>query len=244
MNFKPLIFSGIALLGACTSALIGPYSFTYTPIQTNDFEIATWQHITTASDPIHIYIEGDGYAFNRSGQPTRDPTPRKHLVRNLASKDTSPNVVYMGRPCQYIRGKNCDTTDWTDGRFSKQIIDNMSQAIKSVAKGRPIILVGYSGGAMVSGLVIKQHPELNIKKWITIAGVLNHKDWTKYFNDKPLSKSLNMNGLPQVSQIHYIAEHDSVVPNSLSRKWVSASRLTVIPNAKHDYFPKLDINFK
>ncbi len=243
MNSKNIVLCSTIVLTACTGALVDPYSFTYIPVSGGDFEIATWQHVTNASTPIHIYIEGDGYAFNTHGQPTRDPTPRKHIVRKMAGDDTSPNVVYMARPCQYIHGKNCDTSDWTDGRFSQNVLDSMHTAIKTIAKGRPIILIGYSGGAMISGLLIKQHPELNVKKWITVAGVLNHQEWTNYFNDTPLSQSLNLNGLPHISQIHYIAENDTVVPNSLSRKWIPASSLVVIENAKHDSFPALNINF-
>ncbi len=244
MNSRYYILCGLVLLTACTSTLVGPYSFTYTPIQTKTFEIATWQHITNASSPIHIYIEGDGYAFNKKGHPTKNPTPRKFLVRNLASKDNSPNVVYMARPCQYIQSDNCDVSDWTDGRFSKDVLDAMYTAVKSVAKGRPIILIGYSGGAMISGLLINRYPDLKIKKWITIAGVLNHTDWTNHFKDNPLKKSLNLTTLPKVSQIHYIAKDDKVVPNKLSYKWASKSNIFMIPNAKHDRFPNLEIDFK
>lgn len=243
MNFKHVILYSTFALCACTSALVGPYSFTYIPVQAGNFEIATWQHITNASSPVHIYIEGDGYAFDRKGQPTRDPTPRQFFMRNIASQDNSANIVYMGRPCQYIRNNSCDVSDWTDGRFSGEIIDSMHTAIKNISKGRPIILIGYSGGAMVSGLLIQKYPDLNVQKWITIAGVLNHRDWTKYFQDTPLKKSLNMTSLPNISQIHYIAKNDSVVPNKLSYKWAKKSDIVVIENARHDKFPNLELNF-
>ena len=232
------------VLGACTSALVGPYSFTYTPVQAGKFEIATWQLLTNASEPVHIYIEGDGYAFDKHGKPTRNPTPRQFLMRNLAGKDSGANVVYVGRPCQYVQNDNCDVTDWTSGRFSKDGVDSMYLAVKNVAKGRPVVLIGYSGGAMVSGLLIQRHPDLNVKKWITIAGVLNHKDWTKYFDDAPLDKSLNMTKLPDVSQVHYIARGDKVVPNKLSYKWIPKSKIVVVENAKHNRFPNIDLNFK
>ena len=243
MSSKKISLSALLGLTACTSVLIGPYSFTYTPIQTKEFEIATWQYLTNVSDPVHIYIEGDGYAFNRNGLPTNNPTPRTHLVRDMATKDEATNVVYMARPCQYIKSPNCDVNDWTDGRFSEAIVQSMYSAIKTIAKNRPIVLIGYSGGAMISGLLIQKHPDLNVQKWITVAGVLNHKDWTEYFNDTPLKKSLNMNVLPQISQVHYIADGDTVVPNELTRKWAKSSDIIVIKNAKHDSLHTLKINF-
>lgn len=236
-----LVFGGLC---ACTTMMIGPYDFTYIPVATDKFEIATWQHITSAAEPVHIYVEGDGYAFDKHGHPTRNPTPRKHFMRNLASRDSAKNVVYMARPCQYIRGENCDVADWTNGRFSSAIVDSMHSAIQTIAKGRPVILVGYSGGAMLTGLLIQKYPELNVEKWITIAGVLNHADWTEHFGDSPLDKSLNMNKLPQISQQHYIAKGDKVVPNELSYKWANSADIVVVENARHDYFPGLKLNLK
>ena len=197
----------------------------------------------TYANVVWAVIGGKTYAFDRKGQPTRDPTPRQFFMRNIASQDNSANIVYMGRPCQYIRNNSCDVSDWTDGRFSGEIIDSMHTAIKNISKGRPIILIGYSGGAMVSGLLIQKYPDLNVQKWITIAGVLNHRDWTKYFQDTPLKKSLNMTSLPNISQIHYIAKNDSVVPNKLSYKWAKKSDIVVIENARHDKFPNLELNF-
>lgn len=244
MNFKLISLCALCGLTACTSMLVGPYSFTYSPIQTKEFEIATWQSLVNASEPVHIYIEGDGYAFNRKGVPTGNPTPRSSFVRNLAARDEASNVVYMARPCQYIKSPGCDVSDWTDGRFSPDVLESMHAAIKTIAKNRPIILIGYSGGAMVSGLLIQKYPDLNVQKWITVAGVLNHKDWTEYFGDTPLNQSLNLNGLPHISQVHYIADGDKVVPNELTRRWAKASDIVVIKNAKHDSFRGLEIDFE
>ncbi|MBQ3039833.1 MAG: hypothetical protein IJD41_04725, partial [Alphaproteobacteria bacterium] len=84
---------------------------------------------------------------------------------------------------------------------------------------------------------------LNVQKWITIAGVLNHKEWTEYFNDSPLKKSLNLNKLPRISQTHYIADGDKVVPNELSRKWAKESDIVVIKDARHDSLRNLKIDF-
>lgn len=209
--------------------------FQYREISAGNYKIAAWERITDKKSPVHIYIEGDGRAFTASGRPTSDPTPRGKFVREMALCDENANVVYLARPCQFIMSDKCSVTDWTSGRFSTEIIESMTGAIKDIAKNMPIVLIGYSGGAMVSGLVINQHPELNIIRWVTVAGVLNHADWTNYFGDMPLDKSLDMRVLPNVPQVHYVGDSDNVVPMKLSAKWVGDD-LIVVQGATHDNF--------
>ena len=153
-----------------------------------DYQIAFWRRDTSDTAPIHIYIEGDGYAFDGHGRPTRDPTPHGHLVRNLAMSDSAPNVAYIARPCQFVMSDACNVHDWTDGRFSAQIIDVMTDAVRQIAGTRPIVLVGYSGGAYVAAQIISRNPDLDVRQWITVAGVLNHSEWTEYFGDAPLRR--------------------------------------------------------
>ena len=231
------------LLVACAGVnWVVPDGFQYVPIKTDSYEIATWQKIDNPKNNlIHIYIEGDGHAFDAYGQPTNDPTPRGTLMRDLAAADNFENVVYMARPCQFIMDDNCSESDWTDGRFSQKIIDAQSRAIKQIAKNKSVTLIGYSGGAMVSGLVIKQNPKLKVDKWITIAGVLNHKMWTEYFGDEPLMKSLNMETLQNVPQVHFVGGHDKVVPYDLAKNWANEENIKLIPNASHDDFEDLKI---
>lgn len=213
------------------------------PERADLYPIATIQNITDATSPVHIYIEGDGRSFNIRGRATSDPTPRSRFMRRMYAADKSPNVAYVARPCQFVMDKKCTDTDWTDGRFSATMVDSVAAAIKEIAGTRPVILVGFSGGAMISGLVIQNHRDINVKQWITIAGVLNHDDWTKYFGDTPLTQSLNLNTLPRVTQVHYVAQNDKTVPYSLSKKWIGKNKMTMIPNADHDSIPIMQLEF-
>ena len=233
----------VIFVSACVSTWRAPDDFLYAPIYAGQYDIVTYQRISDTTSPIHIYIEGDGNAFDAYGHPTSDPTPRGTFLRDLATRDTYPNIVYMARPCQYIRSTSCQTSDWTDGRFSEQIINAMATAVRTVAQHRPIILIGYSGGAMVSGLIINKNPDLNVIQWVTIAGVLNHTDWTSYFGDSPLSLSLNLDTLPNVPQTHYIASGDRVVPNHLSQQWTGGNNLVVVSGATHTDFSNIAISF-
>lgn len=228
----------------CAHHHIMQKTFEYKPINTDKFTLATWQKISNSNQPVHIYVEGDGHAFYTNGMPTANPTPRDSFVRDLATRDSSDNVAYIARPCQFIMGSNCDVSDWTNARFSKQVIDSLGNTIKQIANGRPVVLIGYSGGALATGLVIKQNTNINIKKWITIAGVLNHHDWTAYFGDAALDKSLDLKKLPNVPQVHYVGDKDTVVPIELSKKWIAPYEMIVIYGATHNDFPNLDIDFE
>lgn len=233
---------GIILLGLFLAGCVGTFNvsseFTYVPVRAGAYQIATWQKITNTDPvaPIYVFIEGDGHAFRTNGRPSSDPTPRGTFVRKLAMHANVDNVVYMARPCQFIMSSACTRHDWTDGRFSPAVVDGMADAISQVTTTHPIVLVGYSGGAMVSGLIIERHPEINAVRWITIAGVLNHAAWTAHFGDSPLRQSLDMATLPDIAQTHYVAEQDTVVPPELTRQIAKSSDIIVVPNARHDDF--------
>jgi len=233
----------LLLLSACAGAgWKAPDDFVLVPIKSGEYEIATWQKMNDPkNNTVHIYIEGDGRSFNAYGQPTSDPTPHGTFVRDLAMRDNFVNVVYVARPCQFIKTDSCNETDWTNGRFSQKIIDAESGVINQIGKGKKITMIGYSGGAMVSGLVIEQNPKLKIENWITIAGVLNHKKWTNYFGDEDLNESLNMTKLPNVPQIHFIGARDKTVPYELAKTWAKESDIKIVPNATHKDFDNLKI---
>ena len=119
----------------------------------------------------------------------------------------------------------------------------MRDVIRAVAgTDKPIVMIAHSGGALISGIIINENPDLNIRNWITVAGVLNHADWTSFFGDSPLARSQNMDMLPRVSGTHYAARGDIVVPNSLSIKWLGDDGVTILDGARHDKFPMLDFS--
>lgn len=236
--FRILVF---LCLAGCATMRADTDELSY--MHAGDFDIAFTQRITDTTAPIHIYIEGDGHAFNGHGLPTRDPTPRNMFMRHMAARDASPNVAYIARPCQFAMSPTCSVTDWTSGRFSARVIDAMADAVRTIAKNHPVILVGYSGGAMISGLIIERNPDIDVKKWITVAGVLNHAAWIEYFGDTPLSGSLSMDALPCVPMRHYVAARDTVVPKEITMAIAPAETVTIVPGATHNNFPNLELDF-
>lgn len=228
----------LLFLTGCTTIKI-PANFVYKETETRDFTLASWQKVTNPAAPYKIYIEGDGYAFNAQGKATQDPTPKGTLVRELAFGDNSPNVIYLARPCQYVQSPICSKRHWTTARFAPEVINAEYEAIKNIAGHNPIILVGFSGGAQIAGLVAAAKPGLNVKKIITIAGNLDHLAWTQHHNLPLLNESMNLESyrkqFAQLPQIHYVGSNDKVMPPVLIREFVDNDDLIIeVDGASHN----------
>ena len=208
-------------------------------INAGGYTLFSTYRIEQPGAPLKVYIEGDGHAFDAHGMPTNDPTPTNTFMRSLAAADTSPNVVYLARPCQYIFSRACTQKDWTTGRFAPALIQSMDTAVGALmrkARTQQVILIGYSGGAMMAAQIAAAHPA-SIKKLITIAGVLNHTQWTGYHGDAPLVDSVDLSITPAfltIPQIHYVGGKDPVVPAALTQNLLPSSVLVVVKKATHD----------
>lgn len=232
------LWLGLLLLSGCKSINI-PSEFRYEVIKDQDFNIASWQKITNPKSVYKIYIEGDGYAFNAYGRPTQNPTPKGTLVRELAFGDSSPNVIYLARPCQYVNSTMCSQKYWTTARFAPEVINAEYEAIKQIAGDNPVILIGFSGGAQIAGLVASTKSGLNIKKIISIAGNLDHLTWTNYHHLPPLSASMNLqnyyNQFVKIPQIHYVGVEDKVIPPHLVKNFAkNNAQVICIDGATHN----------
>lgn len=231
------VLSFIVFLAGCATIAV-PENFSYQPIKTNGFEIASWQKITNPAAPYRIYIEGDGNAFNARGRPTADPTPRGKLLRMLAFADTNPNVIYLARPCQYINSGSCRQRHWTTARFAPEVVNAEYDAVKQIAGSSPVILIGYSGGAQVAGLLATAKQGPNVKKVITIAGNLDHLAWTQYHHLPPLNESMNLadyqTAFAKIPQTHYAGGKDDVIPPIFTQQFINApEKIIIVPNATH-----------
>ena len=228
----------LLFLTGCTT-IKTPTDFVYKEVKTRNFTLVSWQKVTNPAAPYKIYIEGDGYAFNARGKATQDPTPKGTLVRELAFGDKNPNVIYLARPCQYVKSPICSKRHWTTARFAPEVVNAEYEAIKNIAGHNPIILVGFSGGAQISGLVATAKPGLNVKKIITIAGNLDHLAWTQYHNLPPLNEAMNLESyhkqFAQLPQIHYVGSNDEVMPPILTREFIGKDDLIIeVSGASHN----------
>ena len=240
---KKILLSVLILFTiSCVHNIMPPADFVYKEIYTDTFTLYAYQKITNINKPVKIYIEGDGHAFNFHGLPSSDPTPKSDFLKNIAFSDYNENVVYLARPCQYILTKNpiCSQRHWTTARFAPEVIRSTAQAIKKLASNNEVILIGYSGGAQVAGLVAVLNPDIKVKKIITIAGNLDHLAWTTYHKLSPLSESLNLENyqttFAQIPQLHYIGAKDKNIIPELTNNFIQNKSLIIKVNeASHNY---------
>ena len=235
---KYALITTILLLCGCQTTLVVPQGYEYKEINTGTFRLASWQKMTDFSSPVKFYIEGDGHAFTSSGRVSSDPTPRGTTVREMAFGDSFPNVVYLARPCQFIKTANCNNKYWSTARFAPEVINSSAEAIRQVAGNRPVILIGYSGGAQVASLVAVLNPDIRTKKVITVAGNLDHKRWMEYHRLPQLTGSLSLadyrDAYLRIPQLHYAGEKDDILPPLLAREFIKNNDLVVeVKGASH-----------
>ena len=94
-------------------------------IQTDTFKLRTYQKFNINNSTLKIYIEGDGFAWVDRYTISTNPTPINPIALKLAVQDKSQNIVYIARPCQYIKSKQCTNLYWSDKRFSKEVVHSV-----------------------------------------------------------------------------------------------------------------------
>lgn len=234
---KKILFILLCFLCACQSIRIPP-QYAYDEIQTSTFKIAVWKKIENPSLPYKLYIEGDGSAFTASGRISSNPTPRGTLVRELAFSDPHSNVIYLARACQYVEDSACSPIYWSTARFSDEAVTAEYEAIKKLTKQTPLTIVGFSGGAQIAGLMAVKHPDLNIRKLVTIAGNLNVRAWTDYHKLPPLDLSDDLKNYAdqyaRFPQVHYVGEKDDNIIPRITENFVSDRKCIIkIKSAAH-----------
>ena len=253
-----LCFSIALFLSGCSSSLSSRLETAQTiaasgrmqgyDIATKSFIIRSYERINAPDQKtVRVYIEGDGLAWLDRATPSLDPTPTDPLALSLAAADPAANVIYLARPCQYLRSENkaCQDNYWTSEIFSPVIIETMSEALDDI-KARhgsgKIELVGYSGGAAVALLVAAQRNDiLNIR---TVAGNLDTDEFTKLHHVSALKQSQNpadgTTVLADIPQMHFIGSNDDIVPPSIYQNYVNhitdkhCVHSQVIEEARHE----------
>ena len=218
-------------------------------IKTNPFLLTGYSRIAGKSSPLlRLYIEGDGYAWITPTRPSGNPTPYNPVGLKLALADSSSNVVYLARPCQYTKPEldpACNDFFWTAGWFSETVINSMNEAIDFLIKkyqAGKIELVGYSGGGAVALLLaVRRHDIVSVR---TVAGNLNPEAVNQYHKVSTLKSSLNpLDFAPLIAalpQQHFTGSKDNIVPPFIAESYLKASgeskcvQIVPVENASHD----------
>ncbi len=226
------------------NTIIKQNNFKVQDIQTDTFNIRTYQKFNTKNSTLRIYIEGDGFAWVDRYTLSSNPTPINPVALKLAMRDKSQNIAYIARPCQYIMNSYCSDEYWADKRFAKEVINSINQTItklKQQSKAKDIELIGFSGGGAISVLVASIRDD--VKKIVTVAGNLNHKLLHSHHNIPNMIGSLDpmkiTNKISHIKQIHYVGEDDKIVPLKIANSFKMATKnkknikIIVVPNTTH-----------
>lgn len=228
--------------------------------KTNTFDLIGFvPKKTKTSEILTVYIEGDGFAWRTSRQPSADPTPRNPIGLELALKHQSGAAVYLARPCQFHsdidKAPLCTQNYWTNKRYAEEVITASEQALtqlKEMHGAKALVLVGYSGGAAIAALLAARRDD--VEKLITVAGNLNHQAWTELHNVSPLTRSLNpaayQEQLQSIPQVHFVGADDKNIPPQLAQDFISNyestkfAKVIVVPDQTHsccwqEIWPKL-----
>lgn len=199
-------------------------------IPTTAMIIATWSRITPPVKSLHVYIEGDGFAWKSRTQPSDNPTPRNPIGLALAASDIHENVLYLARPCQFVGPplpENCSVNLWTNDRFSPAVIDAMNEAISQFVKRYPGVkldLVGYSGGGNIAVLLAARRADVRSVR--TVAGNLDvaYVNALHHVSVMPDAVSAidNAPALRALPQIHFSGDVDKTVPSVVARRFQQA----------------------
>jgi hypothetical protein len=218
-------------------------------ISADPFMITVFERVYKEGEPATIYIEGDGVAWMTRTIPSLNPTPDYPVALHLATRDLSPNVIYVARPCQFsgliAENTPCPQTYWTDGRFSVTAMDAMNTVLDKLKAAHRLSgfnLVGYSGGGAVAALLAaKRKDVLSLR---TVAGNLDHEVLNANHNVSPMSNSLNprdfAKDIANIPQHHFIGAWDDVVDHSVYDSFRSAMgdshcvRMSVVDEVDHE----------
>ncbi|PJB69712.1 MAG: hypothetical protein CO093_09750 [Alphaproteobacteria bacterium CG_4_9_14_3_um_filter_47_13] len=188
-------------------------------IRTEPFLLTAYERVHQKGAQATVYIEGDGVAWIGKSRPSLDPTPRNPVALHLASRDNSPNVIYLARPCQYSGltvESPCDLKYWTSDRFSPEVVNVMSAALDNIKRKYSITrfnLVGFSGGGAIAALLTAQRDDVATLR--TVAGNLDHVLLNRMHEVSQMPHSLNpvdiSAKIAHIPQHHFIGEWDEVV---------------------------------
>jgi len=219
----------IALPAAADAAdarrLAQRHGFERVAIDAGRFELAGFlKGRKQPGDTLVVVIEGDGYAFRGSRQPSGDPTPRDAVGLEIAAAEPSDKVLALARPCQYQRKpRRPECTDprwWTTHRFAPEVIEAASRAIDIVkveTAATRIFLVGWSGGGVLAALLAADRRD--VAGLVTVAAPLYLGAWTRHHRVSPMPESRDpvaaVAALAAMPQAHLAGKRDEVVPPAI-----------------------------
>ncbi|MCR9241661.1 MAG: hypothetical protein NXH87_09805 [Rhodobiaceae bacterium] len=231
--FWPLAALGMLSLNGCSAPDLKarqlgatstvPATYEELTLATQSFDLRSYApRDKSPRQELRIFIEGDGFAWERRDRPSPDPTPITQTVLSLVAASNQPNLIYLARPCQFVgaRSRNCQESLWTNERYSEAVVSSLNQAIDHLMteyKAKHLILIGYSGGGTLAALLAARRSDLS--GFVTLAAPLDTAAFSEFHNVSPMTGSLNpmdqAHLLSRIPQIHFAGDKDKIVPLQL-----------------------------
>lgn len=208
-----------------------------------DFSWLSLSRVAPGSRRITVYIEGDGAPWASPYHPPADPTPQPAIGLDLAARDPSTAVVYLGRPCQYLPPDAlaaCAPAYWLDRRFAAEVVaayDRQLDDLRARFNAPRLRLVGYSGGGVIAALLAARRGD--VEQLITLAAPLSLQDWVAHHALTPLSGSQDPGALPVATpwppMQHLVGGDDAIVPAAVVQAFAArhGGRVRVIDGVDH-----------
>jgi len=231
--FWPLAALGMLSLNGCSApdlkarqlgaTSIVPATYEELTLATQSFDLRSYApRDKSPRQELRVFIEGDGFAWERRDRPSSDPTPITQTVLSLVAASNQPNLIYLARPCQFVgaRSRNCQESLWTNERYSEAVVSSLNQAIDHLMteyKAKHLILIGYSGGGTLAALLAARRSD--VSGFVTLAAPLDTAEFSEFHNVSPMTGSLNpmdqAHLLSRIPQIHFAGDKDEIVPLQL-----------------------------
>jgi hypothetical protein len=253
-----MLFVAVSLLGCATMPvfmdkfsvaenIVNKANFTKEYVRAGNFTLMTYQRFNRRSDSIHIYIEGDGRAWETKHRLSDDPTPLYPIALRLTVIDPTGNAAYIARPGQFSASgfPDCDAKYWAGFRFAPEVINSFNKAIdilKEKSGAQHIELIGYSGGGAIAVLVAAERSDIIALR--TVAGNLDSSAFCAYHHVSPLDGSMNpldvAKKVAPIPQRHFVGSRDKIVPFAIAESFVKMEGdkdyqcITVVDGATHN----------
>ena len=242
-----LIFASILFINGCISLAPSSDKFEEKQIETTHFSLAVWEKNTIQKGlPLHIYFEGDG-----------TPNPSDKVAFDFAQEDPFSNVVYVARPCQWIKDNICTQKPeiYKEARFHKEIMAEMQELTEYLMRKHhapSVKLIGYDGGAVIALNMAGRIPTDQI---ITIAGITDVAAYNAYHGfpemdeDNMENPADNLALLESIPQVHYVGKDDTVTPKRLVERFVARMKspksavVKVVPETDHTNWKGVKLDY-